>query len=400
MTLRSVDIGIKRRVKISSNNTSAKTLRILSFLFSVIIFFTIPYVHADEVDDYREHQKQLVKIGNKFDEVDNNIHQYLTDLRSKKGVESLVLIYHFDQDVATFSTDVAALADEHFNSFSLHAGAMEKYAELNGFDPFDKNNLQAQYRASLAHLEEHIVWFTSSEVVTNMSKRQDAARHVLGTPDKDNLVDLHKSAENAFLSFAANSKAANAHQMWAVVQAIGVKQFSTETGIDLSKNSPEKQKQRYKERYAQLGETFDPIIFNALPEGVEYPHNYNYFKSEITYQSSGDDLSAVQESRKIVNRNLFSLHALVSENLQSEITQAISDYQATMDKFKTLAEVRFGIENWQDLPMPTENWLSLAQIWSIEQYQLMQRRFDAIQKMADPKADEDWFAMNKKLGFK
>jgi hypothetical protein len=400
MTLRSVDIGIKRRIKITSNNTGVKTLRILSFLFSIIIFFTIPHVYADEVDDYREHQKQLVKIGNKFDEVDNNIHQYLTDLRSKEGMESLVLIYHFDQEVATFSTDVAALAGEHFNSFSLHAGAMEKYAQLNGFDPFDKNNLQAQYRASLAHLEEHIAWFTSPEVVANMSKRQGAARHVLGTPDKDNLVDLHKSAENVFLSFAANSKAANAHQMWAVVQAIGVKRFSTATGIDLSKNSPEKQKQRYKKRYEQLGEAFDPSIFNFPPEGVEYPHNYSYFKSEITYPSSENYLSAVQESRKIVNRNLFALHALVSESLQSEITQAISDYQATMDKFKTLAEVRFGIENWQDLPMPTENWHSLAQIWSIEQYQLMQHRFDAIQKMADPQADEDWFAMNKMLGFK
>jgi hypothetical protein len=389
-----------RSVDITSNNTSAKTLRILSFVFSIIIFFTLSPVHADEVDDYREHQKQLVKIGNKFDEVDNNIHQYLTDLQSKEGIESLVLIYHFDQAVATFSTDVAALADEHYNNFALHAGAMEKYAQLNGFDPFDKNNLQAQYRASLVHLEEHIVWFTSPEVVANMSKRQDAARHVLGSPDKDNLVDLHKSAENVFLSFVANSKAANAHQMWAVAQAIGVKQFSTATGIDLSKNSPEKQKQRYKKRYEQLGETFDPIIFNSPPEGVEYPYNYNYFKSEITYQRSDDDLSAVQESRKIVNRNLFALHALVSESLQGEITQAISDYQATMDKFKTLAEVRFEIENWQDLPMPTENWLPLAQRWSIEQYQLMQRRFDAIQKMADPKADEDWFTMNKKLGFK
>lgn len=399
MAHRSVDIGIIKCIKSISNITGEKTLRILSFLLSTIIFFIIPHAYADEVDDFREHQTQLIKIGNKFDAVDHNIHQYLTDLQSKEGIDSLLLIYRFDQDVATFSADVAALADEHYKNFSLHAGAMEKYAQLNGLDPFDRNNLEAQYRTSLSHLEEHIAWFTSPEVVTNMSKRQDMARHILGTPDKDNLADLHNSAENVFFSFAANSKAAGPYQMWAVAQAIGVKRFSTETGLDISKNSPERQKQRYKKRYEQLGETFDPIIFSSLPEGAEYPHDYNHFKSEITYQNSGDDLAAIQSSQKIVNRNLFALHGLVSESLQSEMKQAISDYQVIMDKFKTLAEARFGIENWQDLPMPTDNWLPLAKIWSIEEYQLMQRRFEAIEKMADPKADKDWLEMNKKLGF-
>lgn len=354
----------------------------------------------EQIVELRNHQQQVKQFESKINFTDMNIHQHLQKLNNSKGIDGLVFIYSFDKDISIFTTEVAALADEHDKSFPAHLDALVKYAQKNGNEEINKENIAAKYSASLAHLQEHIRWYNSAKIVTQMAEQQALAYNVLGVADKGNLVELYKSAENIFFRFASNSQAANSHEMWKVAEIIGVKRFSSETGIDLKKNSPERKKQRYREQFKDID--VEPLIFGGPPEGVEYPHSYPYFKAEITYGSvnSSDDIARIQTSENIINRNRLALNALASDRFRSEIKQALNDYKQTMETFQELAGRRFKIENWQDLPVAKESWLSLAQIWSITEYQLMFSRFQAMQQMLDAKADHDWAASNEKLGFK
>ncbi len=379
----------RKFMNFDTDGTGWKINPLLLFLISAIIVFSGSRGYANDARADREHRKQLTILLKTMENTDKGIHQYLKRLNSMKGVEGLVFIYDCDKDIEALSTRVDQLANENYEKASFHAEAIENFEKRNGHSGFNKTEVTKHYQAMLSHLKDHITWFKSPDTAQKMAKTQEMAREILGPPDKDSIVSLYNATSNRFNSIAVYSRPANPHEMWNIAKAVGVKRFAAETGIDIFKNSPERQKAREKKRNAEMGITVEPIIFGAPPEGENYPHNFYYFKAEITEPGS-----------QIVNRNLLALNSLESEGLHGKVEQLIRDYQSDMDKFKAMAGKRFDIQDWQKLPAPEKNWLSHARIWSIEQYQLIERRFNAILKMADPKADEDWIEMNKKLGFK
>jgi hypothetical protein len=184
--------------------------------------------------------------------------------------------------------------------------------------------------------------------------------------------------------------------MWTAAQAVGVKRFSSVTGIDLSKNTPESIRKNHQGRNTVLASD----IFNDAPEGADYPHNYEFFKYEITDPEANATIHSIISSPFIANRNILAMQTVQSETFRGQVNKALGDYREAMGSFKSLSGERFDIQNWEDLPKEEDDWKILAQRWAIQQYQLMQRRYDAIQKIVDPKANADWEALATDLGIK
>lgn len=396
-----VDLGTDAiATDITPSRTNFKTHWLFLLLFTAATYLAVSPAHANDADieECREHKLQLTIIESKLNQTDENIHKYLKNIKNKKGIEALVFIYDFDKDTSTFKTEVNDLAGKTFKKFSVHALAFAKCLKNEDNTPDLGSQLIDKYLTAITHQEKHITWFEDPETQQKFAGFQNDAHRLLGEPTKDNLVALYKLASNVFARFSINSKAANSFEMWEVAEAIGVKRFAAETGINLSKNSPENKRKREKQRLKDMGVDMEPLIFDSVPEGAKYPHNYYAFKSEITYHTPNRDIEKEMRSQSIINRNLLALRSLQFEKYDTEVKQMQSDYQQAMNKFKALAGARFEIKNWQDLPQQVDSWLDSAQYWSIEQYQLMQLRLNAIHKMTDPKADANWNEMNKKLG--
>lgn len=344
---------------------------------------------SNQIKQLREHQQAVSHFDAKLRAIDNEIHQHLSELNKVNGIEGLLFIYDFDKQAARYTKDVAALDEQFENRLQVHLNGVIKYAQKNGDTTIKAQDVIGQYRSALNHIQTHISWYNSDEVIEKMAQQQQLAREILG-PEEENLVKPQQLAENLFFNFAAHSKAADEYDMWKVAQVIGVKRFQAETGLDLQKNSPERQKQRHKERYKDSD--IEPIVFGAPPEGVDYPHNFAVFQAEL--------LATGKSAEKIANRNLLAINALASESIRDAIKKAITDYQQAMDEFKILAEKRFSISNWQASALEAKTWKELAQNWAIKEHKLMASRLQAIKMMVDAKAENDWSANKESLGFK
>ena len=252
---------------------------------------------------------------------------------------------------------------------------------------FDKAGYTEKYRRMTDHIKQHIDWFKTPEVVREMARTRDTAHQVLGPPAGENLVALFHGTTQIFNRFSRYSRAANIHEMWETAEAVGVKRFASETGIDIFKNSPENQRKREIERNRAMGITgVEPMIFGAPPEGVDYPHNFYYFEAEI------------KSAPRPVSRSLLAIKLLQSKTARDNADLAVKTYTRQMDMFRSLAGDRFGIKDWQHVPEAGDSWASHARHWSVSQYRLFDRRLQAMRKMTDPRADENWVEMNRNLG--
>lgn len=371
---------------------SFKLSRRLFIFFIGFIALNSTATSDEEINVRRELMKFEYNIGT----TDQDIHNYLVKLRELEGIEFLVFIYDIDDDFRNFSSEVTALTDQYDKSVSIHLSNLLNLPQQKA----QREELDVEIRATLEHLQEHISWYDDASVKANLLEHKNKAYQLFGPAQEGNIIELSKLTENIFFSFARNSIAANPHQMWNVARNIGVKRFATETGIDLFKNSPERQKQRHKERYPDS--EVEPLIFGGPPSEVDYPHNYYVFKAEITYEQvfNVEDIELVQASKNIINRNLLALNMLASKALQNDIKEALSDHKQAMDKFQALAGERFDIKDWENPPEVKETWQHLAQDWSVKKHKIMRTRFQAMLNITDAKADYDWEAINEELGFK
>lgn len=337
-----------------------KQLLIWLCLISSLTHF--PPTYACEQTSVREYLVTLELMSN----MAKRAHQFVNELQTQQGIDAIILAYPntrfidlFHQQLTEFRPEILARKKQAFIEYNVcrgHSTAQidKQYGKL--FVEVDKE---------IKQLLQYDVQFQAKTLQDKFTRFRHYAIKMFGDPEKKGVLRAYYEERQWFDRFLPQIRRADIYDLWSLYQAKGPYYFHEYTGIDLDKGCTAHVKEHNPSCRIFSMSDFGNLLTGHVSDGLPY------------------DID-------IPNRSYLALKMLGKDADHQAVNEWISAYSHRVATFRSEAAERYGIRDWRKVPEGEHDMLWTLRHWSVSQYQRMLKRIDVVNKVIDPKAEEDW----------